>query len=676
MKIKGITFWEQHTEHFVLGAAAVAFIAFTAMQFLGSPNAVQVDGKAVAPGEVDPLLKQKAGQVAEKIATGPKASLDHQPLLDKFGARIVASVAPVDSLAPWATPVAPVGGGTTEGTRAFVVASAPVPAAVKVREYYDTIQPEVVHDIPALAKYVPSNPYDVNWNTVSATLDVSDLLRQYASGGSNGEAPIPDGWYKRRVDILDIVWERQELLPDGKWANQVVLDPIPAQVSYRETIAKAIDAAGRDKLLADVSDPAIRSELLRPEFYNTVSDQWIAPDAPEAEVIKAKAGEDPAISELKGKISRMQSALAAVKKEIGQLNCPETPDVPEKEKPGAAKPAGGGRAPGGGAGGPPSPTAGGAGGMRSPAADATSAAKCKKLREKAKQLQQRIDVAQGELLKIQPAEEVKKEVVAKPDDASGDQLVVWAHDLTIVPNHTYRYRAVAVVYNPVFGRKLDLPESQRPLADKISLVSKPSEWSDPITANPPLQIFITAASPAGATSGIGGGPGLGNATAEVYRFRDGRWWKSSFNVGPGDRVGSERNTPVGYSEPAPRAERKEKPEAGKPGSPKAAGAGHGGEGPAPAAGAPGEPAAAHPTAAPPVKIDYSSDWFILDILEDPAADAQELRNRTGALVMLQSLTNDTVVQVRVPRFDANNPELKRLREEVQFSDRAGTSRSS
>jgi hypothetical protein len=35
--------------------------------------------------------------------------------------------------------------------------------------------------------------------------------------------------------------------------------------------------------------------------------------------------------------------------------------------------------------------------------------------------------------------------------ASLDELIVWGHDLEVVPGRTYQYRCVARVYNPFFG---------------------------------------------------------------------------------------------------------------------------------------------------------------------------------------------------------------------------------
>ena len=42
MQRKGISIWEAHLEHLVLGAAVLFFLVFTALQFLGQPNSVEL----------------------------------------------------------------------------------------------------------------------------------------------------------------------------------------------------------------------------------------------------------------------------------------------------------------------------------------------------------------------------------------------------------------------------------------------------------------------------------------------------------------------------------------------------------------------------------------------------------------------------------------------------------
>jgi len=118
------------------------------------------------------------------------------------------------------------------------------------------------------------------------------------------------------------------------------------------------------------------------------------------------------------------------------------------------------------------------------------------------------------------------------DLSTAKSVVVWAHDLSAKPGQTYRYRAVAKVYNPFFTSGPLLVESQKRLADSFALETKSSPWCDPIRVGAPVEFFVTEA-----VAGEGK-LGLGTASVEVYRFHDGDRRLETFSVQPGDRIGS------------------------------------------------------------------------------------------------------------------------------------------
>ena len=67
-------------------------------------------------------------------------------------------------------------------------------------------------------------------------------------------------------------------------------------------------------------------------------------------------------------------------------------------------------------------------------------------------------------------------------------IQIWAHDITIEPGRTYRYRFTVELYNPFFARKLDLIKEQHDLAESITLASQTSEWSMAEEAIPRLKV--------------------------------------------------------------------------------------------------------------------------------------------------------------------------------------------
>jgi hypothetical protein len=112
-------------------------------------------------------------------------------------------------------------------------------------------------------------------------------------------------------------------------------------------------------------------------------------------------------------------------------------------------------------------------------------------------------------------------------------LWVWGFDINVEPGERYDYRVSIEVANPLYAKKLSLPEAQRPLAEAVSIQSTASEWSDPILVERPARLYSVRAYP----GGVGTDSQFGSATFDVYRFMDGRWWRARITVSPGSQIG-------------------------------------------------------------------------------------------------------------------------------------------
>ena len=615
MKTKGIPIWEQYLEHIVLGVAFLVLIGFTAMQFIGAPNAAEVPGVGkVGPAEIDGLLEDKAQEVASSISDPPIDLPQPAPVLANFQEMKAASISNSKSLAyVWEPRISPVAGEVAMvGSGAFVVPSIGAPFDVIGKQYFDTLTEEIVSEFPDLRKSLPeAAPYDISWITAAAKFNAQDILKQWSAGGPNGEVALPPRWYDNTVYFVDVRIEREELV-GGKWVQSTMLEPIPGQLSYRADMQSRVDAAMRDQILSDVSTPAGKNSLLRPEFYAGAASAWAPPGQIE-QAILAAGNEDPAIVDLKTKLARDRKELDRVKKRFEELGCPaEAP--PKKDEP--KRPGSGSSAP------PPTPGGGegaGSGGGRQigttkpPPTEENNERQCRGLRARLKTLTEQVTRVEEQLAKLQAEAPAVAEVVEEVEQL--DEIAIWGHDINIRPGNVYRYRFVVEIYNPLFLRANDLLPAQKQLAEQFAIASAASDWSAPITAEPPLRLFVTNARPAEQSTALGQLPS-GSAVAEVYRFRDGRWWQKGFNVQPGERIGA--------------VDGKQSP------------------------------------------VDYSTDWFVLDVVPEVAVDANQMSQGLGAIVLLQSLTDEGVLQTRLPRHDINDAERAYLRQEVQASKPADT----
>jgi hypothetical protein len=213
------------------------------------------------------------------------------------------------------------------------------------------------------------------------------------------------------------------------------------------------------------------------------------------------------------------------------------------------------------------------------------------------------------------------EIITDPFAAlDGDDILVWGHDLTVKPGITYRYRVTVSVYNPFFGKKRSLVKDQQSLAEAFTLNSDASDWTPPVRIHPLRRVFITSA-----TSG-GGQHGFGRATAEVYLFHDGTQWVQSFRVQPGSAIGGLKKV--------------KRPDDGTL-----------------------------------VEVDFTTDLFVLDIVEEIQTGRNNLGQRDlvrgESSVLLRDLRDPEILEMRDPQVEARDPERMRLRDKLPPTERPG-----
>ncbi|MEZ6191115.1 MAG: hypothetical protein R3C45_07455 [Phycisphaerales bacterium] len=127
--------------------------------------------------------------------------------------------------------------------------------------------------------------------------------------------------------------------------------------------------------------------------------------------------------------------------------------------------------------------------------------------------------------------------VTDPTQAQTRKIQVWAHDLTIEPGKTYRYRVVVAVLNPLYRQKRVADAQREEHYDRISLGPDPQElasspWSDPVHVDSDYYFFMLKGTSQ-------------SARVEVWQVYDGKWVNQEFEVRPGDPIGQPVNTTVG-----------------------------------------------------------------------------------------------------------------------------------
>ncbi len=270
MKLKGISFFEQHVEKIVLGAVSVVFLGVVAMQFLYEPNTIKVgSAQAVPPGRAFEPVADKARVISSKLkAEADVLNLPAIPKIDlvqDFKRRHEGAVAPAATIVSLGKGVDVQGTVETQaiavGGQHFATLSIAAPTTPVAYCYRNTFDPTEAHFSPDLAKLLPpEQPMDKASVTVQATFDGTAL--KAALLGAKGEGvPYPATWWRESMELLGVKVERQEQASDGQWlaAQDVAPAPgrgIPDLVKNVHGAADIADLAGAARGAADM--------LLRP----------------------------------------------------------------------------------------------------------------------------------------------------------------------------------------------------------------------------------------------------------------------------------------------------------------------------------------------------------------------------------------------------------------------------
>jgi hypothetical protein len=237
------------------------------------------------------------------------------------------------------------------------------------------------------------------------------------------------------------------------------------------------------------------------------------------------------------------------------------------------------------------------------------------LTKKVRKLEKEIERIQADLLELDPAASAAIDATSEPliqmlDATTDDSVLVWSHDLQVTPGSTYRYRATLVLFNPLFARGRQLLEAQRPLAEEFAVRSLASDWSDPVTIDPPVQFFFVRANETSGTLG------LGEVRVELYRYNDGKQRSARFTVQPGEQIGA--SSMIGGS-----------------------------------------------------RVDFATEWYLVDVIADPAANGRNgLDSDDDSIVVCRRL-DGTELRIHVPSKQLRDPSRTRLEMDARDSESRG-----
>lgn len=582
MKLKDVGFFQRHLEKVLLGAVAVFALTVIGIYLVGDPFTVEINNRRVAPGEVSAVVAQRAAELQRRLndeqSLGDREAVPEPPDLTT-GFRSVLVRQPDRFAQLW-----PIGAGPMplaafeppEGIDTpYYVPRPQMPENVIARPSYGALgrQPQemgsaVYRRIVDLVGH--EEPRDFRYASVGGEFNVDEWRRKLEQKPEDAEgAQLRRLWWARMVGVAGVFVERQRLDPlTGEWSETTLIEPLPHQIAFHP--ADRVQWSSRDAEAAlsfiRENQPRIQQapfvplkgdrqwrpphrmpaplgaiELNRLQTLNRNIERATTQIARFESLLQRRNLPRDQESEIRERLERQyydrQRALRErnellgleVEQERGMEPRPgrfERPDMPQR-------PAGSQR----GSGGPfdsPTPEA-----VRASIPHRGDYPRDGRSHDQPRYLYDqgsdgRRDYDYRDQRGGMPSDiwnrDQRRGGVAEDEEPRDHIVRIWAHDLTVEPGQTYRYRLIVTVLNPLF-RQDRVPDEQREYYyDKLALgpdeqTLAETSWTDPVRIDPEYYFFL-----------VGGSAENELAEIEFWQIYDGAWRRGEFQVRPGDPI--------------------------------------------------------------------------------------------------------------------------------------------
>ena len=552
IKISDIgSFFEEHVEKIILVIVGLVCAFLLITRVILSPNMVSYDDENFSPSEIDDYVYQQALRLKQKLNDPPEQLEPYKPKAGDFLALLDSSINNVD-MTLW--PVVPYELGAD--ARIAGVYSLP-----RIGEVNDV----AVEHIRAVA-YVPlepvteENPYDKAGNepndidlvTVEAKIDVKQLY---------------DKFYERFVEDVEEEWadpclakpifasvqlQKQELNSDGTWSDWQV---VPRQKidQYRKLFAitdniDELPPGGLKVQMLQFDDKNIQIDLLQPQAYQIASakEEWFPP------VLHRKYMDLLRKETLEEKREAKETEREERERELGEKRSRRADSRTGTAGAGRTSRTGSGSSSSGGLGG----DIYGGGGTNTRSRDRSrdrqtttgrltetggTTDRRRSSRNRTSSTDQMMDITglygndmgdgRGNLRRGPSTNDIYYEydevALTGFTDFSKlrEPMLFWAHDDTIEPKKTYKYRIRLGVFNPIAGTN-QLSEQSISQKNKVILWSDFSDVTEPVEIPGRSYFFARDIQEAAKT-----------ITVTVCQYVLGHWYSEDFKVRRGEVIG-------------------------------------------------------------------------------------------------------------------------------------------
>jgi len=563
-------FFAQHMEKIILGVGLLVLLAIAFLFLIGDPYQVEIRTvrgmpEQVGPAGVEDVVEDAVESLNERLASD---KLEFEvPDIPNYTAEMAAAYerAPitVSRFARIGGHGAEVGGRLDGQREPWILPEPPMPLQVVASADYGLLRFDQFEDPDLLSgvQRVVGNqtPADIRYVSAEAIFDMDAWRQRFERIPL--QQRVPDVLYRNSMYITGTYLIRQTQDPISKrWGQTTRITPVEGRLHYLPDPDRTFDRAAGEQAVRLIK--TAQDQIARPPFFPLDPVRpWKEPGAHDAQL---DLEQQEQVNRLTRKINSLQRRIEVRRRQLGlEENRPRPgQDFEERERPGREF-----EAPLGEERRPPS--------RRAPAGGGSSAqAQLTEMETELAELERRRDAIRagrdpdaepepGQLMgpdgrfppeglegmspeewrRMQEMGEFDRPGMVAGDDQpqSSGQVEVWAHDLTVEPGRTYRYKLVATVLNPLFQNQ-QLPEEQaEENKDRVSLAPtqieiEAADWSEPVTVEPKYHFFA-----------VGGNASAQSAEVQVFTIFNGAMQAQSFQVQPGDPIGGvvERTFPDG-----------------------------------------------------------------------------------------------------------------------------------
>ncbi len=524
MASKGSNFFLDHLEKFILIIGGIVCIFFLFTKVILTPHSTELEGKTFSPGKIDAYIEAEARQLERHLAAEPEPGESYQKQIGKY---LSTMDSPLQIDTTFWPPLPGMTGDEEWDGRQYSVPEPP------------TISGGAVTHIRAMA-YIPTEkvgnkktyddaetePNDLDLVTVEAQLDVARLYALFSESfaGSEVRPQWRDPCLAKPV-FAAVQLQRAQRTANGDWGDwQVVprlkIDHMRQMLEVIENV-DALPRGGMKVRLLQYDTLSVMLNVLQSRAYDIASaeEDWFPPSL-----------HDKFLSLLREQqVAQRREEMEKLKEERDK----KLEDARKNRREGRPTRRTGGGSMGGSMGG-----SSGGGSMGGSMGGGSSGEAPTTRRRGTERPSRTRDGRSREKEELRRRREQEKETVGdvyvqleelmitdgSDLDKMEEPLLFWAHDDTVEPGKTYRYRIRLGVFNSLAGTS-KLKAGSESYKDQVII------WSNFVEAGSveiPQKLYFFAKDIREAANTV---------IVEVFRYALGYWHSKEYAVEPGEVIG-------------------------------------------------------------------------------------------------------------------------------------------